>query len=63
VNFFQKKEKRQQEQRQTYIKSYKDRNLYVSNLDQTIDDERLKQAFAKYGHITSAKVKKLGYHS
>lgn len=31
-------------------------NLYVKYLDDTIDDERLKQEFAKFGTITSAKV-------
>merc|ERR1719493_394848 len=31
-------------------------NLYVKYLDDSIDDERLKQEFAKFGNITSAKV-------
>merc|ERR1711892_322705 len=31
-------------------------NLYVKNLDDTIDDERLRKEFAPYGTITSAKV-------
>jgi len=31
-------------------------NLYISNLDDTIDDERLKKEFSKFGTITSAKV-------
>merc|ERR1719192_1904093 len=31
-------------------------NLYVKYLDDTIDDERLKQEFSKFGAITSAKV-------
>jgi len=31
-------------------------NLYVKNLDDTIDDEKLRQAFESYGKITSAKV-------
>ncbi len=31
-------------------------NLYVKNLDDTIDDERLRKEFATHGTITSAKV-------
>jgi len=31
-------------------------NLYIKNLDDTIDDERLRTEFAPYGNITSAKV-------
>lgn len=31
-------------------------NLYVKNLDDTIDDEKLRKEFAPYGTITSAKV-------
>ena len=31
-------------------------NLYVKNLNDTIDDERLRKEFAPYGTITSAKV-------
>ncbi|XP_045913311.1 embryonic polyadenylate-binding protein A-like isoform X8 [Micropterus dolomieu] len=31
-------------------------NLYVKNLDDSIDDERLRKEFAPYGTITSAKV-------
>lgn len=31
-------------------------NLYVKNLDDTIDDDRLRKEFAPYGTITSAKV-------
>lgn len=31
-------------------------NLYVKNLDDSIDDERLRKEFSPYGTITSAKV-------
>jgi len=31
-------------------------NLYIKNLDDTIDDDRLRQEFAPFGNITSAKV-------
>lgn len=33
-------------------------NLYVKNLDDGIDDERLRKEFAPFGTITSAKVLK-----
>ena len=32
-------------------------NLYINNLDRTIDDEQLFEEFSKFGHITSAKVR------
>jgi len=38
------------------IKSYEGVNLYVKNLDDVIDDERLRKEFQPYGNITSAKV-------
>ena len=31
-------------------------NLYIKNLDDSIDDEKLRQTFQSYGTITSAKV-------
>ena len=31
-------------------------NLYVKNLDESIDDDQLRKEFASYGTITSAKV-------
>lgn len=35
---------------------YQGVNLYIKNLDDTIDDERLKTEFSPFGNITSAKV-------
>lgn len=63
-NRAQRKEERQEELKQRLEKQRAERqskyvpgvNLYVKNLDDTIDDERLKEAFSHYGPITSAKV-------
>lgn len=60
----QRKEERQEELKQRLEKQRAERqskyvsgvNLYVKNLDDSIDDERLKEAFCQYGPITSAKV-------
>lgn len=59
----QKKAERQQELRRKFEELKKKRhesvhgvNLYVKNLDDTIDDERLREEFSRYGTITSAKV-------
>ena len=38
------------------INRYQGVNLYVKNLDNTIDDARLHAEFSAYGTITSAKV-------
>jgi polyadenylate-binding protein len=59
----QKKGERQQELRRKFeqlkmerLNRYQGVNLYVKNLDDTIDDEKLRKEFAPYGTITSAKV-------
>lgn len=59
----QKKAERQQELKRKFeelknerMNRYQGVNLYVKNLDDTIDDERLRKEFTTYGTITSAKV-------
>jgi len=59
----QKKAERQQELKKKFellklerLNRYQGVNLYVKNLDDTIDDEILRKEFAPYGTITSAKV-------
>ncbi|KAJ3125512.1 Protein phosphatase PP2A regulatory subunit B [Nowakowskiella sp. JEL0407] len=59
----QKKGEREEELRRQYEKireekmnKYQGVNLYVKNLDDSIDDERLRQEFGVYGTITSAKI-------
>ncbi|CAF1145372.1 unnamed protein product [Adineta steineri] len=43
-------------QRQELMNKYQGVNLYIKNLDDTIDDERLRKEFSKFGTITTAKI-------
>ncbi|XP_009606598.1 polyadenylate-binding protein 2-like isoform X1 [Nicotiana tomentosiformis] len=59
----QKKSEREQELKSKFeqtakeaVDKYQGLNLYVKNLDDTIDDEKLKELFSEFGTITSCKV-------
>jgi polyadenylate-binding protein len=59
----QKKHEREEELRRSYeaarqekASKYQGVNLYIKNLDDEIDDEKLRSLFAEFGPITSAKV-------
>lgn len=63
VGRFQKKfervstlKKMHEEKKQERQNRYMGINLYIKNLDDTIDDERLRKEFVSFGTITSAKV-------
>jgi polyadenylate-binding protein len=47
-----------EQKRNERLRRFQGLNLYVKNLDDTIDDEKLRDAFAPFGTITSAKVMK-----
>ncbi|KLU88338.1 polyadenylate-binding protein [Magnaporthiopsis poae ATCC 64411] len=59
----QKKHEREEELRKSYeaarqekASKYQGVNLYIKNLDDEVDDDKLRQLFAEFGPITSAKV-------
>ncbi|KAM7192491.1 polyadenylate-binding protein [Naviculisporaceae sp. PSN 640] len=59
----QKKHEREEELRRSYeaarlekANKYQGVNLYIKNLDDDVDDEKLRQMFQEFGQITSAKV-------
>lgn len=59
----QKKAERQAELKEKFekiklerINRYQGVNLYVKNLDDGVDDDRLRKEFSQFGTITSAKV-------
>ncbi|RKP10507.1 hypothetical protein THASP1DRAFT_12747 [Thamnocephalis sphaerospora] len=63
VSRAQKKAEREEELRRQFeqaklekLNKYQGVNLYVKNLEDTVDDEKLRQEFADFGVITSAKV-------
>jgi polyadenylate-binding protein len=65
VGRFQKKVERSSNLKKVYEEKKQERanrymgiNLYIKNLDDTIDDERLRKEFSSFGTITSAKVNK-----
>uniref|UniRef100_A0A8D0VQ63 Polyadenylate-binding protein n=1 Tax=Sus scrofa TaxID=9823 RepID=A0A8D0VQ63_PIG len=55
--------RRFEQMKQDRLTRYQGVNLYVKNLDDSIDDEKLRKEFAPYGMITSAKVMTEGGHS
>ena len=63
VGRFQKRVERSSNLKKMYEEKKQERqnrymgiNLYIKNLDDTIDDERLRKEFSSFGTITSAKV-------
>ncbi|XP_012382720.3 polyadenylate-binding protein 1-like [Dasypus novemcinctus] len=55
--------RRFEQMKQDRLNRYQGVNLYVKNLDDSIDDEKLRKEFSPYGVITSAKVMTEGGHS
>ena len=46
-----------EQERKNKFEKFKDSNLYLKNLDDSINDEKLKELFSEFGTITSCKVK------
>ncbi|XP_006839324.1 PREDICTED: polyadenylate-binding protein 1-like isoform X1 [Chrysochloris asiatica] len=55
--------RRFEQMKQDRLNRYQGVNLYVKNLDDSINDEKLRKEFSPYGVITSAKVMTEGSHS
>uniref|UniRef100_A0A673UPF3 Polyadenylate-binding protein n=1 Tax=Suricata suricatta TaxID=37032 RepID=A0A673UPF3_SURSU len=55
--------RRFEQMKQDRLTRYQGVNLYVKNLDDSINDEKLRKEFSPYGVITSAKVMTEGGHS
>ncbi|KAM5220705.1 polyadenylate-binding protein 1-like isoform 2-T2 [Hipposideros larvatus] len=53
----------QMKMKQDRLNRYQGVNLYVKNLDDSVDEEKLRKEFSPYGVITSAKVMTEGNHS
>lgn len=45
-----------EQRRMERIEQYQNVNLYVKNLDDSVDDDKLREEFSPFGTITSAKV-------
>lgn len=50
------REAKLRERKQERLNKYQGRNVYVKNVDETIDDAKLREFFSAYGTITSARV-------
>ncbi|CAF4982351.1 unnamed protein product, partial [Rotaria sp. Silwood1] len=53
IQFYENTEDHEQK---TDVKSHEHRKLYIRNLDENIDNQKLKQAFSVYGKVKSARV-------
>jgi polyadenylate-binding protein len=50
-----------EQERKERIEKYQGVNLYLKNLDDTFDDEKLRELFTDFGTITSCKVSWIGF--
>jgi polyadenylate-binding protein len=48
--------KQYEKEREEKLSKYQGVNLFIKNLDDTVDDEKLRQEFSNYGVITSTKI-------